>query len=650
MQSKQTGETKNNKTCDICLDKNKTHKVNCGFCDFFGCSDCIKKSILYSQSDPQCPKCNHIWSFEFCTEKLTKTFMTKDYPIHKKNLLFDIEKSKIPNTMNVVRNLYKVEEYNELIRLKEIHIEEIRVHYSKLYDELNEIKTKKKEIKKKRETGVFKKRCPGEQCNGFLSCKYKCYSCNISVCSECYEIKICDESNHVCNQDSVASYKLIKEETKNCPTCAVPIFKINGCDQMWCVKCKVAFSWKTGREVTTGTIHNPHFYEWKRTNKDSFRNVGEILCGGLPDINKINHLLNLAEHSVRLSGNFERLSLRGNPGDGVEYLSLPIFDTRIKQILFLCFLSTKHRQISHFQDQTLNIFRRNANVEDASLDYRVAFIRNNISEKQFKRNIMKLDRKRQKTLKILHIYEMFYVTTLETFNDIFHIVYNLYTDKKKLFGGFHREMNEAAEELYVKNKENGRVATQKITYNIQRMNDILVYSNKELFKVSKLYKQNVGFILPSCYTISKKYNEEKFQKSEYFNTDVRKKNFSAMEINGTVVSVDDSPFVIKWRKVSGEEQERHISNCDWFINDDTFYNELLSNGYNGLPINEKATNCIMCMMDGKNPSEFVENLLFNQPFKKRAKLSAAAAAIFSDSDDEMSGSEGAPVKNKSVNV
>ena len=75
---------------------------------------------------------------------------------------------------------------------------------------------------------------------------------------------------HVCNEDDVKSAEMIKKETRNCPKCAVPIFKTEGCDQMWCTECHTAFSWRTGL-VVTGVVHNPHFYAWQNSGADALR-------------------------------------------------------------------------------------------------------------------------------------------------------------------------------------------------------------------------------------------------------------------------------------------------------------------------------------------------------------------------------------------
>ena len=59
---------------------------------------------------------------------------------------------------------------------------------------------------------------------------------------------------------------------------------------MWCTQCHIAFSWKSGHKVT-GTIHNPHFYQWQRQGgKAPIQNPGAINCGGLP--NNHNYISN----------------------------------------------------------------------------------------------------------------------------------------------------------------------------------------------------------------------------------------------------------------------------------------------------------------------------------------------------------------------
>ena len=545
------GETKTSNNCQICLEKCKYKKILCGFCDFIGCRDCVKESILYSTVEPCCPKCKHAWDLEFCTNNLTKTFMTNEYIKHKKELLFDIEKSKIPNTMNHVYNDRRIEEIGEELKEKTKELKHIEAKWLKYKNEIEALKKEKANIGKKKERRVFKKRCPNNNCNGFLTTKYKCYSCEARVCPDCYEIKHFGETKeHVCNPNNVASCKAIKEETRNCPKCAIPIFKISGCDQMWCVECKVAFSWKSGLEVS-GVIHNPHFYEWKRDNKESLRNVGEILCGGLPDYQVIQNYIKQAKKTLLLSGNFEKFSNNFGDGSGF-YLSLPIFKNSYDQTLFLNFMRQIWHGINHFQNYILDNLRRNVNNQDATLKQRIKFIRNKINEEEFKSYIMRNDRKRQKLLKQLHIYEMFNVTTLETYNDIFHTIVEIKNVKDEKIKNYRYRMGEIPESIIEDLRNSANIACKKIYKNLVRMDEILVYCNKELYKLSKLYNQVVKFILPTFYQSAIKHDDKYFQAWEKI--------------------VSEGGW--RWKKVSQEKQEKHMEKCQWFLNVDSFERQI----------------------------------------------------------------------------
>ena len=111
----------------------------------------------------------------------------------------------------------------------------------------------------------------------------KCGICESTTCKDCNEI-IEDVDEHECNQEAVASMKLINKDTKPCPSCGTMIHKVSGCNQMWCPDCQNAFDWRTGN-VERGVIHNPHYYQYMQNNPETAqrRNHGDFECGGMPN-------------------------------------------------------------------------------------------------------------------------------------------------------------------------------------------------------------------------------------------------------------------------------------------------------------------------------------------------------------------------------
>jgi hypothetical protein len=202
----------------------------------------------------------------------------------------------------------------------------------------------------------FVRACPVNNCKGFLSTAWKCGLCEAHVCSQCHEVKDPDDlQGHVCDAANVATADLLRRDTKPCPKCASMIFKINGCDQMYCTQCHTAFSWRTG-QVVTGTIHNPHYYEYlRRTQGNVPRAPGDVVCGGLPDIYHFLRVTRLATTQV---------------------------DQRYYQDM--------HRNIGHVQYVSTHKYRA-ANYLD-NRDLRIKFMMNELTEDDFKRKIQQREK------------------------------------------------------------------------------------------------------------------------------------------------------------------------------------------------------------------------------------------------------------------
>ena len=138
----------------------------------------------------------------------------------------------------------------------------------------------------------FIRACPVETCRGYLNQNWKCGLCSVVTCSKCNiplekttvvsdeEGNQYQEPEHVCKPDDVATAELLAKDTRPCPQCGTGIFKIDGCDQMWCTECRTAFSWVTG-QIETGHVHNPHYFEYQRRNGNVARNILDIPCNDI---------------------------------------------------------------------------------------------------------------------------------------------------------------------------------------------------------------------------------------------------------------------------------------------------------------------------------------------------------------------------------
>lgn len=116
---------------------------------------------------------------------------------------------------------------------------------------------------------------------GLQITRFECLSCNLKFCEKCLVVTE-RERDHTCDTNVIDTMKLIARTCKQCPKCKTFIQKDEGgCDQMFCTKCRTTFSWNTGKEASVyETLHNPHFFEWQRSNGVLERNPDDDPCEG----------------------------------------------------------------------------------------------------------------------------------------------------------------------------------------------------------------------------------------------------------------------------------------------------------------------------------------------------------------------------------
>jgi len=300
--------------------------------------------------------CGKTWTRKFLTDILTSSFLTKTYKEHREKTFFEKEMALMPATQPVVEEQIRKEKIEAEVRLIEQQIKQLTTARNQLTHSIHngQVAVERKE---------FIRRCGDSNCRGFLSTQWKCGLCEKWTCRDCHVVKAGED--HACLKDDVETAKLLAADTKGCPKCATLIFKISGCDQMWCTQCHTAFSWKTGR--VESTIHNPHYYEWLRRSGAAPRNAGDLVqCG-----RELTHQFSSHIHTL-------------------------VKTLRLETILYSR-SSVIIRSILHMQEVELARYRVNNVVNNEKL--RVDYMRNHIDEEKFKilvqREHTKFEKKRE---------------------------------------------------------------------------------------------------------------------------------------------------------------------------------------------------------------------------------------------------------------
>lgn len=385
--------------CIICTEKftdKERAKLKCQYCDFESCKKCCKKFLLL-ESKPRCMnnECDREWTRQFLREHFAQIFLNKDYKIHRENVLFQSERALMPTTQPLVENKIRQEKIM-------VEIGGVREQISELYKIIDRLTNEHHTLDRRRndpqrERAVFVRACPEPECRGFLSSQWKCGICEKFTCPQCNVVKGLDRDiPHECNPDDLATAALLNNDTKSCPSCGTGIFKIDGCDQMWCTQCNTAFSWRTGRIESQRNFHNPHYFEWLRRTGGGVAPHNPHECRqrliNHVFIREITAVLNSCRIMDRIPSP-ERVALR----------------TRIHEYC----QGVNHLQHVQYPPYTVNdLHRINENL-------RIQYMRNFITEESFKTSIQKQEKKTQKNREIANVLNM----VVETVVDILHRFY-----------------------------------------------------------------------------------------------------------------------------------------------------------------------------------------------------------------------------------
>ena len=427
-------------SCSICAENYTAiirKKCVCKYCNNDACSKCIERYLLDRHEDAHCLKCRVNYNDAALHEICTKTYLNQVYFKHRQEVLINRERANLPglqqeaiNAKLVRDNDAKIAEIRKEIAAIRLQRDEVMMkyntvistYYSKLAgkqkdeaekykkeaDEIIEecnrfrelISDKEKDINKIRwgpvfggadsspvkpeeEKKKFIRRCTRDNCQGFLSTAWKCGICEYYSCSKCFKNKTKKQDDpHECTKEDLETAELIKKDCKPCPNCGEFIMKTSGCSQMWCISCQTPWDWTTGKIVTNGIIHNPHYYEWmKRTGGAAPRNPADIPCGGYPTIWELRRMPKGI--NVSISNKFHEF----------------------------------HRICQELQDISERGYR--SHIDNATTSgINVKFLLGDFDEKRWGQNLAKTEKKRKRDNEVQEIFVAFRMVAVELINRV----------------------------------------------------------------------------------------------------------------------------------------------------------------------------------------------------------------------------------------
>jgi len=379
--------------CNICYDNfNKRDRIKliCPYCSIDICTKCHQHYLIDSLNEPHCMKCKKEYSTEFFLSNFPKTFI-KEYNESRKDLMLQKEKLFIEDTIPIILNERQKSKLIKIINNKNDEIKKLRDEINVLYNQYAAIDNSNRNKSSMNNIEKIKIQCPTIDCKGICS-NYECPLCEIKLCKKCHVI-LNNDQEHFCNEDDIKTVQTIYKECRSCPNCSTIIYKTQGCDQMFCVKCNCAFSWKTGEEVRGQRIHNPHYFEYLQTLNEE----------------------ELIRHQQQLN-NYNRCERDNMPSP----LS---FRRKLKNIKkpdsFSTFLSELYRTIIHIIEVESRRFRfRNNDTEhnfDTFKDLRILYLKNKLSEFEFKRKMAILDKAEKKKRELSQILDAFQIIMINYF-------------------------------------------------------------------------------------------------------------------------------------------------------------------------------------------------------------------------------------------
>lgn len=393
-------------SCNVCCsnyNKSLHAEIKCYFpnCAYSACKECVRTYLTGITAEPHCMKCRNKWSLEFTKSSLNASFMETEYKNHRQVVLADRVIAQIPEFYEGALRFGQLTESDLKLKAILMQISEHRTIIGQLYMEYDTVR-REMDNKGPSESKKFVMQCQNEGCRGMLTPQYKCDICTKFTCPKCFLAIVGEKANHACKQDDIDTVEELRKNTRPCPNCGLRISKIDGCDQMWCIECKTAFSWAKGT-VEKGVVHNPHYYQWMRQNGGVPRNPNEHNdgCGNVFVFTsrRIHEIIVDYQESKSYYIRFCNIFLEIGSDD--EKLK-EIFDssqTMIKNIrlihpeirTFDKFFSGFHRYINHIEHTQMRPLLANIRAREQDKTAIYQYILNQINKTQLSEELIRYD-------------------------------------------------------------------------------------------------------------------------------------------------------------------------------------------------------------------------------------------------------------------
>ena len=389
--------------CQICCEKftkttRKEIKCPSPDCEGSWCLKCFKR-YLTEDGDiiPKCMFCSKQLSYNFVRENVPNTWANKDYMDIRTNHLLAREKSLLPESQHDVKKELNRRKCDKKCMVLDEQIVELQRQISALNDKKHiiwqEYYDRFRIIRREKNVVVTRRRCPVENCEGFLENNWKCGICEVKCCSDCGEVK---EDNHVCNEETKATFQLLKTDTRPCPDCGILIHKWEGCNQMYCTQCHCMFDYRTGR-LEKGFFHNPHYFDAIDNGiivRNGQNGNAEGQCGLPPTFTFIRKL-----RYLRNEFPFAKDDL-----------------SKTRELL---------RLINHITEVTFYRKFRDEDIDSECEIMRRDFLLKDISEEDWIKRLRVLEKRRERNSEIRDILNMFAQTSTDILVNIGHSLENI---------------------------------------------------------------------------------------------------------------------------------------------------------------------------------------------------------------------------------